>query len=115
MPNPASRTQPARSRLTAGILNKASRGELERRWEESLREVKSAEEQLDKDVNQAPVFAIPADLLEMLKNVSARLPDIWNQGLLKTQKMKSLLRSLIDKVVIHQLARDQVQLVRMEP
>ena len=90
--------------------NRLVTGELERRWEQSLRDLRSAEEQLDKDVSQTPVFAIPADLLEMLKNVGRRLPDIWNQGLLKTAQKKSLLRSLIDKVVIHRIAPDQIQL-----
>jgi hypothetical protein len=34
---------------------------------------------------------------------------VWQQGLLKPQTKKALLRCLIDKVVIHRLTRDRVQ------
>jgi hypothetical protein len=89
--------------------NRLVTGELERRWEQSLRELKAAEVQLEQEERQAPNYAIPADLLELLKDVGARLPELWNSGLLKTSQKKALLRSLIDKVVIHRLADDQVQ------
>ena len=45
----------------------------------------------------------------MLKDVGARLPEVWNSELLKTSLKKALLRSLIDKVVIHRIADDTVQ------
>lgn len=51
---------------------------------------------------------IPADLLEMLRDVGPRLPELWNAKLFRGAQKKALLRSLIDKVVIHRLARDQV-------
>lgn len=88
--------------------NRLVTGELERRWEESLRELKSTEEQLKKEQCHAPVYAIPADLVELLKDIGMRLPELWNMELLKTSQKKSLLRSLIDKVVIHRVAPDQV-------
>jgi len=89
--------------------NRLVTGELERRWEDCLRELKSAEEQLEKDQRQSPVHAIPANVLELLKDVGAKLPELWDSDFLKTSQKKSLLRSLIDKVVIHRLAPDQVQ------
>ena len=89
--------------------NRLVTGELERRWETNLRELKAAEEQYEKDHRHTPKYAIPADLLEMLKDVGARLPEVWNSGLLKTSQKKALLRSLIDKVVIHRIADDSVQ------
>jgi hypothetical protein len=89
--------------------NRLVTGELERRWETSLRELKSAEEQLVSDERRAPTYAIPADLLELLKELGPRLPELWDAELLKTSQKKSLLRSLIDKVVIHRVNHDQVQ------
>lgn len=90
--------------------NRLVTSELERRWEASLRELKTAEGSLAQDECNAPVFAIPADMLDMLKDIGRQLPDLWNEGnLLSSPQKKSLLRSLIDKVVIHRAAHDQVQ------
>jgi DNA invertase Pin-like site-specific DNA recombinase len=89
--------------------NRLVTGELERRWEASLRELKSAEEELDRHRRDAPSYMIPADLLEILRDVGPRLPELWNAKLFRGAQKKTLLRSLIDKVVIHRLAPDQVQ------
>jgi hypothetical protein len=89
--------------------NRLVTGELERRWEAALRELKSAEEELDHLRQEAPSYIIPADLLEALRDVGPRLPELWNAKLLSDAQKKALLRSLIDKVVIHRLAPDQVQ------
>jgi DNA invertase Pin-like site-specific DNA recombinase len=90
--------------------NRLVTGELERRWEASLRELKIAEATLAQDECHAPVCVIPADLIEVLKDVGRRLPELWNERtLLSSVQKKSLLRSLIDKVVIHRQAHDQVQ------
>lgn len=89
--------------------NRLVTGELERRWETNLQELKSATEELERLRQTAPSYIIPADLLEMLRNIGPRLPDLWNAKLLGDAQKKALLRSLIDKVVIHRLAPDQVQ------
>lgn len=89
--------------------NRLVTGELERRWEVSLRELKSVEEELDQYRQAAPSYIIPEELLEMLRDVGPRLPELWNTRLLSDAQKKALLRSLIDKVVIHRLAPDQVQ------
>lgn len=89
--------------------NRLVTGELERRWEASLRELKVAEESLARDKQQAPSYAIPADLIEQLKDIGPQLPGLWNATLLNSVQKKSLLRSLIDKVVMHRTAHDQVQ------
>jgi DNA invertase Pin-like site-specific DNA recombinase len=84
--------------------NRLIAAELERRWEVVLRELRAAEEQLAHDEQHAPVWAIPADLLEALHDIGPRLPELWEQqGLLSTAQKKSLLRALIDKVVVHRL------------
>ena len=89
--------------------NRLVTGELERRWEASLRELKSAEEELERSQQDAPSYIIPDDLLEALRDIGPRLPELWNAKLLSDVQKKALLRSLIDKVVIHRLAPDQVQ------
>jgi DNA invertase Pin-like site-specific DNA recombinase len=89
--------------------NRLVTGELERRWEASLRELKSAEEELDRLQQDATSYIIPEELLEVLRDVGPRLPELWNAKLLSDAQKKALLRSLIDKVVIHRLAPDQVQ------
>ena len=89
--------------------NRLVTGELERRWEASLRELKSAEEELDRLRQDAPSYIIPEDLLEALHDVGPRLPELWNAKLLNDAQKKALLRSLIDKVVVHRLVPDQVQ------
>jgi hypothetical protein len=89
--------------------NRLVTGELERRWEQSLRELKDAEQQLADEKQTAPTYIIPADVLEMLRDVGPKLPELWDAKLLKTSQKKSLLRSLIDKVVIHRVAPDRVQ------
>jgi Recombinase/Recombinase zinc beta ribbon domain len=84
--------------------NRLIAAELERRWEAALRELREAEEQLAHDEQHAPVWAIPADLVEALHDIGPRLPELWEQQrLFSTAQKKSLLRSLIDKVVVHRV------------
>ncbi len=84
--------------------NRLIAAELERRWEAALRELREAEERLAHDERHAPVWAIPTELLEALQNVGPRLPELWEeQRLFSSAQKKSLLRSLIEKVVAHRL------------
>jgi DNA invertase Pin-like site-specific DNA recombinase len=84
--------------------NRLIAAELERRWEAALRELREAETRLAYDEQNAPVWAIPADLRESLHDIGPRLPELWKQQrLFSSAQKKSLLRSLIDKVVIHRL------------
>ena len=89
--------------------NRLVTGELERRWEEALRACQEAEDRLREEEAHAPCLAIPADLLEQLQDVGANLPELWQQDILKTSQKKALLRTLIDKVVLHRIATDQVR------
>ena len=88
--------------------NRLVTAELERRWEESLRACQEAEEQLRDEETHAPCLAIPADLLEQLQDVGPHLPELWKEKLLTTAQKKSLLRSVIDKVVLVRVATDTV-------
>jgi DNA invertase Pin-like site-specific DNA recombinase len=80
--------------------NRLVTAELERHWETALRELKTAEESLEVKKQQSQCWAIPADLLEMLKEICPALPELWNQGLLSWSQKKSLFRCLVEKVVL---------------
>lgn len=90
--------------------NRLVTDELERRWEEALRELKSAEQSLEHDQQHAPTYAVPAELLVALKNIGPRLPELWNdqEKLLRTSQKKTLLRSFIKKLVLRRVAPDRV-------
>jgi DNA invertase Pin-like site-specific DNA recombinase len=89
--------------------NRLVAAELERRWEAALRDLKEVEEKLQHEEQETPCWAIPADLLESLKEAGSNLPEIWGQGLFSTSQKKSLLRALIDKVVVHRVCGDRVR------
>jgi DNA invertase Pin-like site-specific DNA recombinase len=90
--------------------NRLVAAELERRWEEALRALKQAEEAYAQQQQHPQTsLALPAELKEAFMAVGQRLPGIWRQGALTQRNKKSLLRCLIDKVVIHRLSSDRVQ------
>lgn len=91
--------------------NRLVAAELERRWEAALRDLKEAEEGLATARRNSQTWAIPADLLEMLKRVGPHMSYLWEQGLLSWSQKKSLIRSLIEKVVIRR--RDDQAVVRI--
>jgi len=89
--------------------NRLVAAELEQRWEAALRELKETEEKLAHEEQNTPCWALPADLLEMLKELGPRFPELWEQGLFRWSQKKALLRCLIDKVVLHRVAGDKVR------
>ena len=91
--------------------NRLVAAELERRWEETLRDLRQAEVLLataGQDAGRVAPFAVGPDLRAAFAEVGRRLPDLWQQPALTTARKKALLRCLIDKVVIHRTARDTV-------
>jgi DNA invertase Pin-like site-specific DNA recombinase len=90
--------------------NRLVTAELERRWEEALRACQEAENHLREEEAHAPCLAIPADLLEQLKNIGPHVSELWQQKLFKTSQKKALLRTLIDKVVLHRVTTDRVSI-----
>lgn len=88
--------------------NRLVAAELERRWENALRELKKAEESYETKNKQHCILEIPTELKEIFKAIGQKLPEIWNTPALSTSSKKALLRCLIDKVVIHRSSRDQV-------
>lgn len=80
--------------------NRLVTAELERRWEQALQDLKQAESHLASQARQVSCWAIPADLLEILKDLGPRLPELWRQDLLSWSQKKALFRCLVDKVVL---------------
>jgi hypothetical protein len=89
--------------------NRLVTAELERRWDQALRDLKAAEEAFEHQQQQCSI-ALPLDAAtrRTLENVGKNLPELWASGRLSQQQKKALLRSLIDKVVIHRATRDTV-------
>jgi hypothetical protein len=86
--------------------------ELERRWEEALRDLRQAEASLAKA--QAEDSEVPVQLDDELRAAFAdagrRLPEIWHGATLTRGRKKALLRCLIDKVVIHRTMTDTIHM-----
>jgi DNA invertase Pin-like site-specific DNA recombinase len=90
--------------------NRLVAAELEKRWEAALAELKRAEEeQTVGSVSPASLLALGAELQTAFQAIGQHLPTVWQQGRIRQQHKKALLRALIDKVVVHRLPRDQMQ------
>jgi DNA invertase Pin-like site-specific DNA recombinase len=90
--------------------NRLVAAELEKRWEAALAELKRAEEELAAgSVSPAPLLALSSELKMAFQAIGEHLPTVWQQGRIRQQHKKALLRTLIDKVVVHRLARDRMQ------
>ena len=92
--------------------NRLVAAELERRWEAALRELQQAEASYQRALQDQGPTTIPPELRRGLEQVGRNLPELWGQDRLTRPQKKSLLRCLIDKVVIRRTAPDSVE-VRM--
>ncbi|MEQ1830672.1 MAG: recombinase family protein [Pirellula sp.] len=88
--------------------NRLVTAELERRWEDALRELRSAEELLERTDPQKACWVIPVELVEILKDLGPQLPKLWESGHLNWERKKSLIRTLVDKVVMKRV-HDEVE------
>lgn len=89
--------------------NRLVAAELEKRWEMALLELKQASEAiaLEREERQ-PALTIPPVLKKAFAALGSKLPQMWRQELLTNKQKKTLLRCLIDKVVVHRSAPDCV-------
>lgn len=90
--------------------NRLIAAELERRWEQALRELKTAEEEYQKRTTVVPLPSIPPELKQAFSDLGKNLPHIWHNSLLNHQQQKAFLRCLIDKVVMHRIAADRLHI-----
>jgi DNA invertase Pin-like site-specific DNA recombinase len=90
--------------------NRLVAAELETRWEATLRALKQEEETYaQRQPTPKPLLSLSAELKEAFMAIGHKLPQIWHQEVLTRENKKALLRSLIDKVVIHRPVQDCVQ------
>ena len=90
--------------------NRLVAAELERRWEEALRDLRQAEAALAKartELGEARV-TVNDNLRAAFADAGRRLPELWRGSALTAARKKALLRCLIDKVVIHRSAPDNI-------
>ncbi len=81
--------------------------ELEKAWENILRELKQAEETFANHNKEIPTIELPDTLKLAFMDIGKNLPVLWDTALSQAQK-KSFLRCLIDKVIMHRSESDIV-------
>jgi hypothetical protein len=80
--------------------NRLVAAELEKRWEEKLRQLQETQEAYDRYV-QTPVLSVfPIELREQLRTISTSLPALWHSDQIAVEEKKELLRSLISHVIL---------------
>jgi len=90
--------------------NRLVAAELEKRWEGALADLKQAEEtEATRIISPPSLLALNSELQTAFRAIGQHLPALWQQGLVSQRHKKALLRALIDKVVVHRFARDQMQ------
>ena len=91
--------------------NKLVAGELERRWEAALIELRRAEEALARSTTAAPPQSIGVDagLRAKVVALGERLPALWADPATRREHRKALLRCLIEKVVMRRNSRDRAE------
>lgn len=88
--------------------NRLVAAELERRWEAKLQALQAAEDEVEQlREKMAAPRELTAEMREQLAQISERLPELWDQ--FTPVQQKTLLRSLIDHVVLTRQAPDQVE------
>jgi hypothetical protein len=100
-----------RQYMLADPQNRLVAAELEKRWEAALRELKRAEESLaQRKLAPAIPLKITAELKEAFTQIGKKLPEIWDTNTLSHEHKKALIRCLIDKVIIHRVRRDLIDI-----
>lgn len=89
--------------------NRLIAAELERRWERALRELRQAEEALTtrRATKSKSAMLTPEEQNEFLA-LGPHLPELWQRPDVSRADKKQLLRTLLDKVVLHRITRDRI-------
>lgn len=89
--------------------NRLVASELERRWEVALQELRQAEEALARRrAARAEPEALTPEERDSFLTLGQDLPTLWSQPEMSREQRKTMLRCLIDKVVLHRVARDHI-------
>lgn len=84
--------------------------ELERDWDDKLRDLRQAEEAAARFAQEPPEPTLSPQLREQLLNLSQSLPQWWDSNQLGHDQRKALLRSLISQVVVKRPVPDRVEI-----
>jgi hypothetical protein len=87
--------------------NRLVAAELERRWEETLRQKQQTEEAYHHFQQTPSPEAVPPPLRELFREVSRRLPELWPA--LSNPQKKELLRSLINQVIVRRPVPERIE------
>jgi DNA invertase Pin-like site-specific DNA recombinase len=89
--------------------NRLVAAELENRWEAALRELKRAEDALERDTHEQSIAeGLDPEARRLLTEAGRRIPEWWRADRFSREQKKALLRSLVDKVVVRRAAADRV-------
>jgi DNA invertase Pin-like site-specific DNA recombinase len=83
--------------------------ELERRWEEKLRALRTVEEAYARFQHQPPPPTLPPAQRQQFQQLSATLPTLWHSGQVSRPQQKELLRCLITHVILKRVAPELVE------
>lgn len=86
--------------------NRLVAAELEKRWENALRDLRAAEKIIDQKSKEKYSLDISDDIKFAFRNIGKQLPTIWDKPEISRKQRKEFLRCLIDKVVVHRKERD---------
>ncbi len=90
--------------------NRLVAAELERRWEEKLRQLQQTQEAYDRFRQTLTPVSLTPEMRSQLQRISERLPELWHSGQISNAQKKELLRSLIAKVVLKRISPDAVSI-----
>ncbi|MGF6980289.1 DNA invertase Pin-like site-specific DNA recombinase [Paraburkholderia sp. JPY465] len=89
--------------------NRLIAAELERRWEAALRELRQAEDSFARrQAEECKPEALSDEEQNDFLALGVQLPEIWQRPQVSRESKKAMLRSLIDKVVLHRVTRDRI-------
>jgi DNA invertase Pin-like site-specific DNA recombinase len=74
--------------------------ELERRWDEKLRQLQCTREDLARFEQRLTPMRLTPELRTQLQHISETLPELWHGGQLSNVHKKELLRTLIHQVIL---------------
>jgi hypothetical protein len=83
--------------------------ELERRWEEKLRTLRSVEEAYARFQQQPPTPTLTPAQRAQFQRLSDTLPTLWHSGQVSRPQQKELLRCLITRVILKRVAPELVE------
>jgi len=83
--------------------------ELEREWDNTLRALRQAQEAAERFAHAPDEPTLTAEHRRQLLNLSQTLPGLWQRDALRHAQRKTLLRSLIARVIATRTAADRIE------